>query len=92
MFRFAPLNELLSQDQVRRVLNGTAEQRQAAIAALDPDKRKQVLVVIPPQQFEGLPELHKEAEMARQEQQAERQKQIRKLMPPLNSSSSSFKQ
>ncbi|MBZ5675421.1 MAG: DUF1800 domain-containing protein [Acidobacteriia bacterium] len=84
MFRFAPLNELLSQDQVRRVLNGTAEQRQAAIAALDPDKRKQVLVVIPPQQFEGLPELHKEAEMARQEQQAERQKQIRKLMPPLN--------
>ena len=51
--------------------------------ALDPDKRKQVLAVLPPQQLTGLPDLQKEAEAARQEQQAERQKQIRKLMPQL---------
>jgi uncharacterized protein (DUF1800 family) len=84
MFRPTPLNELLSQDQVRRVMNGTAEQRQSTLASLDPEKRKQVLTAIPPQQFEGQPELQKEAEAARQEQQVERQKQIRKLMPQLN--------
>jgi len=83
MFRQTPLNELLSQDQVRRVMNGTAEQRQATLASLDPDKRKQVLATMPVQQFEGQPELQKEAEAARQEQQADRQKQIRKLMPQL---------
>jgi len=83
MFRPTPLNELMSQDQQRRVMNGIAEDRQAALLALDPDKRKQVLAVLPPQQLTGLPELQKEAEAARQEQQAERQKQIRKLMPTL---------
>jgi len=84
MFRQTPLNELLSQDQQRRVLNGTAEERLAALGSLDADKRKQVLVAIPPQRLDGMPELQKEAEAARQEQQAERQKQIRRLMPPLN--------
>jgi uncharacterized protein (DUF1800 family) len=83
VFRPTPLNELLAQDQIRRVLNGTAEERKAALGALDPDKRKKVLVVIAPQQLAGMPELQKEAEVARQEQQAERQKEIRKLMPPL---------
>ena len=84
MMRPTPLNELLSQDQMRRVMNGVAEDRQTALMALDPEKRKQVLTMIGPQQLVGLPELQKEAEAARQEQQAERQKQIRKLMPPLN--------
>jgi uncharacterized protein (DUF1800 family) len=83
VFRQTPINELVSQDQMRRILSGTAEERQAALSSLDPDKRKQVLVVIPPQQLTGLPELQKEAEAARQDQQAERQKQIRKLMPQL---------
>jgi uncharacterized protein (DUF1800 family) len=84
VFRPTPLTELLSQDQIRRVLNGTAEERQAALSALDPEKRKKVFAVIAPQQLNGLPELQKEAEAARQEQQAERQKEIRRLMPPLN--------
>jgi uncharacterized protein (DUF1800 family) len=83
MLRQAPLNELMSQDQVRRVMTGIGEDRQAALMALDPDKRKQVLAVLPQQQLTGLPELQKEAETARQEAQAERQKQLRKLMPPL---------
>ena len=83
MIRPAQLNELLSQDQIRRVMNGIAEDRQAALMALDPDKRKQVLAVLPPQQLTGLPDLQKEADAARQEQQAERQKQLRKLMPQL---------
>src|SRR5579872_2911078 len=84
MFRQTPLNELLSQDQVRQILNSTAEERRAALDALTPEKRKQVLTVLAPQQLIGLPDIQKEAEAVRQEQQAERQKQIRKLMPQLN--------
>jgi hypothetical protein len=84
MLRPASLNELLSQDQLRRVMTGIGEDRQATLMALDPEKRKQVLAVLSPQQLNGLPELQKEAEAARQEKQAERQKQLRKLMPPLN--------
>jgi uncharacterized protein (DUF1800 family) len=83
MFRQTPLNELLSQDQLRQILNSTAEERRAALDALTPEKRKQVLTVIAPQQLIGLPDIQKEAEAARQEQQAERQKQTRMLMPPL---------
>jgi len=83
MFRQTPLNELLSQDQIRQVLNSTAEERRAALDALTPEKRKQVLAVVSPQQLTGLPDIQKEAEAARQEQQAEQKKQIAKLMPPL---------
>jgi uncharacterized protein (DUF1800 family) len=83
-FRQTPLNELLPQDQIRQILNSTAEERRAALDALTPEKRKQVLTVLAPQQLTGLPDVQKEAEAARQEQQAERQKQIRKLMPQLN--------
>ena len=84
MFRQTPLNELLTQDQIRQILNSTAEERRAALDALTPEKRKQVLSVVAPQQLTGLPDIQKEADAARQEQQAERQKQIRKLMPQLN--------
>jgi len=83
VFRPTPLNELLSQDQIRQILNSTAEERRAALDALTPEKRKQVLSVVAPQQLTGLPDIQKEAEAARQEQLAERQKQIRKLMPQL---------
>ena len=82
--QFTPLNELLSQDQIRQILNSTAEERRAALDALTPEKRKQVLTVIPTQQLTGLPDVQKESEAVRQEQQQERQKQIRMLMPPLN--------
>ncbi len=84
MFRPTPLNELLTQDQIRRILNSTAEDRRAGLDALDADKRKQVLALIGPQQLIGLPDVQKEADAARQAQQDERQKLARKLMPPLN--------
>src|SRR5579872_2349069 len=83
MFRQTPLNELLTQDQLRQILNSTAEERRAALDALAPEKRKQVLAVIAPQQLIGLPDIQKEAEAARQALQEDRQKQIRKLMPPI---------
>ena len=61
MFRPTPLNELLSQDQIRQILNSTAEERRAALDALTPDKRKQVLSVVAPQQLTGLPDVQRMA-------------------------------
>ncbi len=84
IFRPTPLIELVTQEQQRRILTGTAEERRATLVALDPEKRKQVLVVLPQDRLAGLPELQKEAEAARQAQQAEQQKKVRALMPPLN--------
>jgi uncharacterized protein (DUF1800 family) len=76
-------NELLPGDQFRKVFNGTAEERQAAIMALDPEKRKQVLAMVPDNVVEGLPELKKEREVARKKQVEERQAESRRLRPPL---------
>jgi len=81
---FTPLTELLPGDQFRKVMNGTAEQRQKAIAALDPEKRSKVLAMLQPDTLEGLPELQKEAEAARKAQNEQRQKEFRSRMPQLN--------
>jgi uncharacterized protein (DUF1800 family) len=81
---FTPLNELLPGDQMRKVMNGTAEQRQKALMALDPEKRSKVLSMIAPDTLEGLPELQKEAETARKAQNEQRQKEFRSRMPPLS--------
>ena len=85
VFRQTPANELvLSADQLRRITNGTPEERKAALDLLDPDKRRQLMAVLSPQQFAGNPELQKEAEDARKAQQEEQQKERRRIMPPLN--------
>ena len=81
---FRPFNEFLSQDEMRRVLNGTAEERAAALKQMDPDKRRQTLLQIPLPLLSFLPDLHMEATGVRQAQAEETQKAIRKLMPPLN--------
>jgi uncharacterized protein (DUF1800 family) len=81
---FTPLTELLPGDQFRKVMNGTAEQRQKAIAALDSEKRSKVLAMLQPDTLEGLPELQKEAEAARKAQSEQRQKEFRSRMPQLN--------
>ena len=81
---FTPLTELLPGDQFRKVMNGTAEQRQKAIAALDSEKRSKVLAMLQPDTLEGLPELQKEAEAARKAQNEQRQKEFRSRMPQLN--------
>jgi uncharacterized protein (DUF1800 family) len=77
------LNDLLPQDQLRKVLSGTAEERRAALLALDPDKRTKVLAVVGPNVVEGLPDLQKEQAAARQKQQEERQMEMRRMRPPL---------
>jgi uncharacterized protein (DUF1800 family) len=79
-----PLNQLLTPDQVRRVMNGTAEDRKAVLAGLDPAARQNVLVAIPPPVLALTPELSKQADAARAAQMAERQQAMRQMMPPLN--------
>ena len=77
------LNELLPGAQFRKVFNGTAEERRAAIMALDPERRMKVLAMVPPNVVEGLPDLQKEQTAARRKQQEEQQMQMRRMRPPL---------
>ncbi len=82
--RPTPLNELLPGEAYRKLFNGAAEERRAAILALDPEKRLQVMAMIPPNLVECFPDLQKEQADARKKMQEERQMQMRLLRPPLN--------
>lgn len=83
--RIPNFNEVITDDQQRRkILNGTAEERRAALVALDADKRWQVLSSVPPNVLEGLPDLQEEAKAARTRRTEEQMKEARKLRPPLN--------
>ena len=82
------INQLLQQDQMRRLYNGTPDERRAVIEGLSPEVRQQVLQVIPPNVFDALPELRQQAERARQIQNEIRNREMmeqqRKMRPPLN--------
>jgi hypothetical protein len=60
MIFLPPLNELLTQDQIRLVNRGTAEEKTTLLNSLDPDKRKQVLRAVPVQSLSELPDLRRE--------------------------------
>jgi uncharacterized protein (DUF1800 family) len=77
-------NQLLPQEDMRKVRNGTAEERTAVLKALDPEKRRQVLVTLAPTVLEYTPEYKKEAEEARKMQQEERNKEARLRNPQMN--------
>ncbi len=77
-------DQLLPQEDMRKVRNGTAEERTAVLKALDPEKRRQVLVTLAPTVLEYTPEYKKEAEEARRMQQEERNKEFRLRNPQLN--------
>jgi uncharacterized protein (DUF1800 family) len=66
-----PLNELLAQDQIRQLRQGTDQEKLDIINSLDPQKRQQVLrsPQIGPQ-LQGLPQLRREAMRLAQPQQA----------------------
>jgi uncharacterized protein (DUF1800 family) len=78
------LNTLLSQDEVRKVQIGTAEERTAVLKSLDPDKLKQVLAALPPNVLAHTPEFQKEGEELRRMQDEERQQENRRRNPQLN--------
>ena len=80
----ANIMNTLSNEERRKVLNGTAEERIAALESFDPEKRKQVLLMLPPTNLESIPEYKKQAEEARKEQQQQRQAEMRRRNPTLN--------
>jgi hypothetical protein len=63
-----PLNELLSQEQIRVVINGPVDEKLALLDSLDPEKRRQVVRSLPPQAYATLPALRREALAANQPQ------------------------
>ena len=66
-----------------KMLSGSVEDRKTYLATLDANKRMQVLALVPPQSFAGIPELQKESEDAHKAQQEEQMKEARRRMPPL---------
>jgi uncharacterized protein (DUF1800 family) len=72
--------------QQRNVLTAcSVEERRALLASLDPETRGLVLAAAPPPVSEGLPdELVQQGVTARKAEQEARQKEVRRLMPPLN--------
>jgi uncharacterized protein (DUF1800 family) len=72
--------------QQRNILTScSVQERTAALAAFDPEKRRRVLAAAGPQITEGLPDalVQEGANELKAEQEA-RQKEFRRLMPPLN--------
>ncbi|MGH9238618.1 MAG: DUF1800 family protein [Vicinamibacterales bacterium] len=82
------INQLLPADQLRRLQTGSPDERRALIDALTPEQRQQVLIVLPPNVLEVLPELRQQQERARQIQNEVRNREMqemqRKLRPPLS--------
>jgi uncharacterized protein (DUF1800 family) len=79
-----PLAQLVDAEQRRTLTTGTPEQRFALIASLPTDKFKLLLPSLTPPMLEGLPDLQKQAESARQAETTARQQLIRQLNPPLS--------
>jgi uncharacterized protein (DUF1800 family) len=77
------VNSMLPPADLQKVRTGTAEQRKAVLASLDPEKRRQLLLTLPPNNLDDLPEYKKEAEDARRMQQEEFQKENRRRNPQL---------
>ena len=81
---FPQLNTLLSDEQRRKVMTGTAEERSEILKALDPDKRRQVLATLPPNVVTYTPEFKSEAEEAQKMRQEEMRKEVRRRNPQLS--------
>ena len=81
--RLAPAT-VLSQLQMSKLMNGgSVEERRAIWMSLDPEVRSQLLLSVPNQATEGLPEIQQEAAKARQTEQERQQAERRKLNPPI---------
>jgi uncharacterized protein (DUF1800 family) len=82
--RVAP-GSVLSPLQMSKLMNGgTVEERREVLMSIPPDVRGQVILTMPPQALEGLPDFQQEATKARQVQQEALQAERRRLMPPIN--------
>jgi uncharacterized protein (DUF1800 family) len=75
----------LTPQQRNILMTCSVQERSVALAALDPETRRLVLAGAPPQVVEGLrDDLVQEGVSARKAEQEARQKEFRRLMPPLN--------
>jgi uncharacterized protein (DUF1800 family) len=79
---FAVINRL-PQSVRNKIMNGTAEERTAALDAMDPEVRSKVLAALPDNVVEYTPKYKDEAAKARKALQDERQAQNRKRNPQL---------
>jgi uncharacterized protein (DUF1800 family) len=79
-----PLEQLVSADQLRKLSSGTAEERLATIGAIPAENVGPVLAVLTPAMLDGLPDLQKLAEKARQAEAVRRQIVFRTTAPNLN--------
>jgi len=73
----------LSDEDRRKVLNGTAEDRTAVLKAITPEKRGPVLLALPPNVLTYTPEFKEEAEQARKKRQEQIQAEARQRNPRL---------
>jgi hypothetical protein len=83
-FGAAGPNAILSPEQSRKVMTGTAEERIEVLKSLPADKRKEVLAGLPPNVLAYTPGFKEEADEARRMRQQEIQAQARKRNPQLN--------
>jgi uncharacterized protein (DUF1800 family) len=67
-----PLEQLVSSEQLQKLSTGTAEERLAVIGAIPAERVGPVLAALTPKMLEGLPDLQKLAEKARQTEAARR--------------------
>ena len=79
---FAVINRL-PQSLRSKIMNGTAEERTAALDAMDPELRGKILAALPDNVAGYTPKYKDEAEKARKALQDERQAQNRKRNPQL---------
>src|SRR5215831_12867746 len=80
-----PVVPPLPPREMARLLNCSPEERRTTLASFDTDTRRLILLAGPPQLLEGLPdELQQEARTMRRADQETRQKELRRLAPPLN--------
>lgn len=79
---FAAINKL-PQSVRTKVMNGTAEERTAALDAMDPELRQKVLAALPQNVMEYTPKYKEEADQARKAMLEERRAQNRRRFPAL---------
>ena len=72
-----PLEQLVSAEQFQKLSTGSAEERLATLSAISSENLGPVLAVLTPRMLEGLPEMQKLAEKARQTEMARQQLVVR---------------
>ena len=79
-----PLDQLVSPEQLQKLSTGTPEERLAAIGAIPSETLGPVLAALTPKMLEGLPDLQKLAERARQTETARQRVVLQSTVMSIN--------